>query len=133
MINVKQGFVDRFHCTLVESTLPYFNLSKLAKYVESKLSMWQDITNLNMTTQVVEQSRNHPNWCQRDQMNCSRAYYGHMGHWGLKKVGLHLRIFLTTIRLIMNTFGRTYVFSYEVNTRALPLPTTKLIEGLILG
>ena len=41
-------FVKHFYCKLVESTLPYLNQSKLANIVESKLSTWQNITDMNM-------------------------------------------------------------------------------------
>ena len=43
--NVKSWFVNQFHYKLVESTLPY---SKIANFVESKLSTWQNIADVNM-------------------------------------------------------------------------------------
>jgi hypothetical protein len=44
-----------------------------------------------------------------------------------KNIGLHLQILLTTIYLVVNTNGRTYMSSEETNTHALSIITTSSI------
>ena len=39
----------------------------------------------------------------------------------LKEIGLHLQISITTLHSIVNTIGRTDVFSEEINKHALPI------------
>jgi len=50
--NVKVWFVDRFHCKPVECTLLYLNEYKISNFVESKISMWQNIAYLNMNKSI---------------------------------------------------------------------------------
>ena len=73
--------VEHSHCKLVESTLPYLNWSKIANYVESKLSTWQNIAYLNMNKRC--------SWNMQETIrtsvkgviaSCSWSYYGFVGH-----------------------------------------------------
>jgi hypothetical protein len=43
----------------------------------------------------------------------------------IKEIRLHPRILLTTLHSIVNTTGRTYVFSSSINKCALPITITK--------